>query len=97
DPIRMRTRGQPEWNRKFRSECLKHVQAKKNRYVQPRLFDSTALVGIDLTRRGDVKERPIFPLPEHVVVIRAAGSRARWLSGGVLDQLADLFLLGLLL
>src|SRR5439155_20012270 len=63
----------------------------------PGLFDSNALVGIDLTRRGGVKERPNFPLPDHVVVIRAAGSRARWLSGGVLDQLADLFLQGHLL
>src|SRR2546430_7803808 len=92
DQIRIPTGGQPEWNRKFRSESVNHVQAKKNRYVQPGLFDSNALVGIDLTRGRDVEQRPHFAFADHVVIIRAAGSGASWLSGGVLDELADLFL-----
>src|SRR5260370_10742321 len=92
DQIRIPTAGQPHRNGKFCSESVNHVQAKKKTYMQSGLFDSHALVGIDLTGGRNVEQSPPFALPDHVVIIRAAGSGARWLSGRILDKLPDLLL-----
>src|SRR5207253_3553449 len=94
---RIPTGSQPQWNRKFRSESVNYVQAKEKWNVQPGLLHGDVLVGIDLAGRGDVKKRPDFAFADHVVIICAAGSRARRLSGRILDELADLLLKGHLL
>ena len=91
DEFRIPRSCKSERDREFGAIPVYNVQTINERDLQPRFFHRNVLKSVRFARCGDVKQRTDLALLDHVVVFGAPGAGARGLSGGVLHQLADLF------